>query len=152
MSRTDKDRPYRVKVLDTTLPLVEDHIHHAHRVRSRRGMLDHPDHPDNNWSTGTRVTHVCDLPERGNRRIAGHPTTSPGSCCTREVSSWAQPPWWHSGNPPKDFIAGKWTRPERRRKRDTLREATKTYNTTGDLEGYDYPSFQHRHNATWWWD
>lgn len=145
MSRTDKDRPYRVKVTDSTLPLIEHHTHHAHYAWSDR-------HPEAGcWST--KVEHGCDLPDLDDPSAAEHATSAGRhACCTRDVAWWSAWRSWRSHGVPRWYRQHTWYEPERARERDVLREAAKEYNGSGDLDGYDLPNHQHRHRGRWWWD
>lgn len=53
---------------------------------------------------------------------------------------------------PRWYRAHIWYEPERTRERDVLRETAKAYNAGDDLEDWDFPNFQHRHGAGWYWD
>ena len=142
MSRTDKDRPYRVRVADTTLRAYEDHTHHSHYAW-RRSHLDMP-----RW--GGMVEHACDLPERS--AAAEHPSSAGWTCCDYDLAWWADGRYRSNAHPPRWFINHIWHAPERTRARDTLREVVKEYNGEGEIDFYDYPNFQHRNRAAWYWE
>lgn len=59
---------------------------------------------------------------------------------------------YYGSNVPLWFRQHTWYEPERTRERVVLREVAKEYNAGADLDGYDFPSFQHRHRASWHWD
>jgi hypothetical protein len=53
------------------------------------------------------------------------------------------PSWYNNQN---------WTRPERRRERDSLRDLAREYNANGELDDGDFENRQHRHEGIWnWW-
>ena len=65
--------------------------------------------------------------------------------------------WWllhchhyHYG-PPSWFRKNLWWAPERIRERGRLGEFRKEYNATGRLEDPDFPNYQHKHCALWYW-
>ena len=136
MSRTDKDRPWRVKIADRTLPLIEEHNHHSHY----------------SWRiNAVREFGECDLPDEP--PVMG-PHDYPLGC------SYHLPSWHEGGRifadgcAPHWYRHSTWTGPERTRERDSLREASKAYNSHAHDEDdfdYDFPNFQHRHRSTWMW-
>lgn len=151
MSRTDKDRPLWVKNTDETLPLVPHH-EHLYRLNEEGRYRRVPTGAD-----------VCDLLSPADQRERD-------AHAERFQYSWLtcgwQVDWWSPGgggyrdySPPRWYVQHQWHRPERVRARVSLREAAKEYNAKGweedDEEGegflYDYPNYQHRHRARFWW-
>jgi len=138
MSRTDKDRPYRVRAADPHQP--GRYARHA----SYRYY----------WQGSSCMGADCDLPDFHDRRPTAtwhqRNTGVPSPDCTWELEHWVTSPY--GGSSPKWFTDHVWHNPERRRERDELRAARREYNAHGDLEGFDFANFQGRHSATWNWE
>lgn len=52
---------------------------------------------------------------------------------------------------PRDYRRDLWFGPERARERDDLRGAAREYNAYGEVDDFDFPNPQARHQASWWW-
>ena len=87
-------------------------------------------------TTDTSIPCTCDnYPEA--------PTCTPEYPYDYGYLRGGAPSWYNNQN---------WTRPERRRERDSLRDLAREYNANGDLEDDDFENRQHRHEGIWnWW-
>jgi hypothetical protein len=159
MSRTDKDRPYRIKVQDSTYFRDEDHDHRPSRRFCITGTVEQS-RTYYNWKTKEPITRTwterlgyyhyyppaCDLgdfPGEG-KYYRWHNTH-----CGYSLPSYVAR--YHS-TVPKWYVDHVWNNAERVRERSRLREAAKEWNANGDLDDYDFPNLQHRHRAKWLWD
>jgi len=133
MSRTDKDRPYWVKVRDRRVPTVERHWHHGLRWRRWRQI------------NGTG----CDLAEFD---AATDRTAKQWFNCERHLAAEYHRRYHRDGPAPRWFTHHVWFEPERVRERDRLGEIVKEYHAHREVEDYDFPNHQHNHNARWLWD
>lgn len=129
MSKTDKTRPGWVKAF------FDAPIHHDHR----KGVCREETFEDAQaWATRR---------PRYNWRTDDYPT------CTRywggrytfiaSLQYGESVPGW--------FVKHVWREPERRRERDDLRDLAREYNTYGDLEDDDFPNYQARNSAKWYY-
>lgn len=50
------------------------------------------------------------------------------------------------------YVDHVWHNPERVRERDQLGKMVKEYNATGGIEDGDFPNWQARYSAVWYWD
>lgn len=71
-----------------------------------------------------------------------------GACSQR--CGWTMP-HWALCTPPDWYVHEVWYGPERRRERDGLRAMVKDWNANYFAFEEDFPNYQHRHSATWWW-
>lgn len=133
MSRTDKDRPYWVRVRDQHEATLE---RHWHAVGWRRQPAGHEP--------------ACDL---------AHFDTAAGGrfvlwtfTCDRYIPNWASGGRWWS-HAPGDWVKKTWHGPERTRERAALKEAVYLFNAGGleSLDDYDFENRQARHCAQWAW-
>jgi hypothetical protein len=125
MSRTDKDRPYRVRAMDPLEPgRYERHWHDFTR----------------RWFIGQRpdIDH-CDL---GTNPYADWRNRD---WCTFELESWAYSPWRNSHKDERRVIGHK---PHRARARRDLEQIRQEFNA-GIREEWDVFSPQHRHSVDW---
>jgi hypothetical protein len=53
---------------------------------------------------------------------------------------------------PRWYVEHVWHNPERVRERDSLDKLAKEYNATGGIEDGDFPNWQARGCASWYWD
>lgn len=67
-----------------------------------------------------------------------------------ELCGWNMRHWALGGAPP-EYVHLVWWGPERSRERNDLRAMAKEWNANHDLDEEDFPNYQHRHCATWWW-
>jgi hypothetical protein len=118
MSRTDKDRPYRVRAADART-LREEHDSRCERHTPRR-----PEH---------RGVLPCDIDASGIH-----------TRCYRTGSA-PQRFWWMS-TCPSGIGYRDWTRPDRQRARLALRAALREHNADGDTD-IEPPIEQHRHRG-----
>ncbi len=118
MSRTDKDRPYRVRAADARA-LREEHHYRCERRAPLR--------PDRGESL------PCDIDARGIH-----------TRCYR--TGQAPKRFWWIFTCPSDISYRDWTRPDRQRARLALRAALRDYNAHGDTD-LEAPTEQHRHRA-----
>lgn len=135
MSRTDKDRPYRVRAAD---PHEQGRYprHNCGGIRRR-------------WQRTVEELE-CDLPDFHDRTPRGprywlHTV----NVCTWDLDHWVFSPY--GDGPPSWYRNHVWHAPERVRERDHLREAAKAYNAGDDLEDYDFPNFQARSCAKYYY-
>lgn len=136
MSRTDAHAPY------WTQAVWYEPSHHLYceLYTNRLGRHHLSDEP-------------CNLPERAVRH-AGVRNRRYVPLCTWEPvwPTWRQVRWLNVGRVPHWYTHHVWFEPDRVRTRDTLRDMAKEYNALGVLEDGDFPNYQHRHGATWYWD
>lgn len=134
MSRTDKHAPY------WTWCEWYEPCHHLYcENRASRARQKAPKQP-------------CNLPERPVRHAGGRTRVYVGLCTWEPVwPSWREARWQHVNRVPKWYIQHVWTNPERVRVRDKLRDIKKNYEAWAYFDG-DFPNYQHRHMATWYWD
>lgn len=130
MSRTDKDRPYEVRVRDPYEHTYEYHYHHGY-ARA--------------WNPHRELG--CDLDKWDAVRDRVRPRWYFN--CGRDLSAVSR---WRTTNVPGWYVNHTWTAPERLRERVSLRDAAREYNAGGDLDGFDFDCPQHRHRSAWWWD
>lgn len=138
MSRTDKDRSYRVRAADPF-----EHGRYASHYHARRAWQQHL------WAESFAedgVLRECDLPDFHDRQPVGHRS---GTFCGWELEHWVFSPF--GGSASQDFRRSFWHGPERRRERDGLGEIRKVANAGADLEDVDFNNRQARHSATWAW-
>ena len=97
--------------------------------------------------------YVCDLPDRPVRHGGGrvHVLTQ---MCTWEP---AWPPYnrmhkLFGSHVPGWYVDHVWHNPERVRERDQLGKMVKEYIATGGIEDGDFPNWQARYSAVWYWD
>lgn len=107
------------------------------------------------WQRWAR-THTCNLPEHPVRQrpipwkirrltpMCQWAPTYPSCRENRKLTIGRHVPRW--------YVNHVWTEPERVRERDQLRNLAREYNAHGDLEDGDFPNWQHRRGATWYWD
>ena len=136
MSRTDKEMPWWV-----IAPWYEPH--HVRKCE----FAQH-----SRWLEGPWVT--CTLPARAVRgrnqvrRRGGLQT-----CIWTPVwPSWREARHLHVNPVPRWYVRHIWWDRERTRQRGKLGELVKEFNSNADLVDGDFPSWQHRHCATWYWD
>lgn len=136
MSRTDKDRPYRVRAADPYEP--GRYAWHMHTPRYRHRTVPNAD-------------GSCDLADFHDRAptLGWRGRWNNGPNCTWELEHWVFSPW--GGSAPHWYRRIRWHGPERARERADLREAAKLFNAGEDIDGFDFPSPQARHCATWEW-
>lgn len=134
MSRTDKHAPY------WTWCEWYEPCHHLYcENRASRAGQKAPKQP-------------CNLPERPVRHAGRRTRIYVGLCTWEPVwPSWREARWQHVNHVPRWYIQHVWHNPERVRSRDKLKQFRKLYNA-GDRGDMDYPNWQHRHMATWYWD
>lgn len=138
MSRTEKDRPYWVKVRDPRTPTVEEH-HHVPSFWQR--------------IRGTAVLG-CDLADFD---AATDRTARGGFFCVRHLAVEYHRRYHRGGPAPAWFTHHVWFEPERTRERDALREAAKAYRAAvaagcaADWD-FDFANHQHRQCGRWLWD
>lgn len=159
MSRTDKDRPYRVKVQDETYARDEDHDHrpkrgaycvtHIEQVTETHYSWLFKEHRTRTYTVRRGYYHyaepTCDLgefPGQG-KWYRWYNTQCGWSLPRHEARYYSTVPKW--------YVDHTWNNPERVRVRDRLREAAKSYNAGEELDDYDFPNHQHRHRARWLW-
>jgi hypothetical protein len=136
MSRTDRDRPYRVRAADPHEPRVAVHSHVPRW--SRRPKAGDADYD-------------CDLPDYHDR--------TPEDATTRRYT-WNSPncywqmPYWvfspYGGGPPKWYRDHVWTNPERLRERLELGEARKRWNAGDLLEDFDFACWANHREGGYW--
>jgi hypothetical protein len=169
VSRTDKDRPYEVRLRD---PHEATEEHHDHRpvyrycvtgeetvTRRERDWLrswdwirdcDRVVYKDVTFTRTRRFAvaceAVCDLDGEYVRRGA------PGWGRTGCYRSFLYQERWRVTNVPRWFTHANWFSPERVRERDDLRGCAREYNAGYDVDDFDFPSYGHRHSAAWDWD
>lgn len=69
--------------------------------------------------------------------------------CTPEwPATWRK---WYDGGVPNWARLSGWYKPERTRERLDLRTVAREYNAGEDVDDFDFPNFQHRHEAGWWY-
>lgn len=118
MSRTDKDRPFWVKLNDPSENRTDDHMHHTRGLWSK------------DWDG------VCDIDKPYGptlKRWAGRN-------CHRMIHNYN--PWDDPTKEDRDLL---YYGPLRASERDTLKKAAKEYNTTGDTEDV-FLQEKHRHS------
>lgn len=94
----------------------------------------------------------CNLPERPVRHAGVRTRVYVGLCTWEPVwPRWRQARWLHVGKVPKWYVDHVWNNAERTRVRDGLNKICKLYNS-GDRDDMDFPNWQHRHGAIWYWD
>jgi len=54
-------------------------------------------------------------------------------------------------SPPSDAVTTAWDSTERNRERCSLRGAVREYNAQGEVDDFDFPCYQHRRRATYWY-
>lgn len=135
MSRTDKQMPWWV-IAPWYEPCHARRCEFAHRYR---------------WSGGARA--VCNLPTRAVRNAGRYPKYGPEECFWTPVwPSWREATPLYVNPVPRWYVRHIWWGPERTRKRNKLGEMVKEYNSNADLDDGDFPNWQHRQCATWYWD
>lgn len=130
MSRTDKDRPWQLRICDTSgsLPVWFEHDSSRHA----RGECD------------------AGSDERGG--AVEHFRTHRSRPWYRQDCSWQASFWAFQPGPPHQYCVETWHGPERIRERVDLRNLAREYNAHGDLHDGDFPNWQHRQGASWhWW-
>jgi hypothetical protein len=135
MSRTDRDRPYRVRSADPHEPREAVHSHVCRRWRHE---------PDCPHDLG------CDLPDYHDR-TPDSPTDKPR--WTRPNCYWRLTYWVFSpygGGPPKWYRDARWHNPERGRVRAHNVEWRKVANAGGDLEDWDLACWATHHEGGYW--
>lgn len=95
----------------------------------------------------------CDLPERAVRHGASPPRRGVRGCTWEPIRPrWRQCRWLNVGRVPKWYCDHVWHNVERVRTRDGLRDLAREYDTDGVLADGDFPNWQARHGAPWYWD
>lgn len=123
MSRTDKDRPYWVRVRDKHEKRSESHTHRSWRSREEL---------------------ACDIDQHD---AQGYNERHDGHCGYQlDLHKGCR---YHS-SPPGWLVDHLYHEPMRRDARDVLREAAKEWNGSGDTEREPL-SPQNRHDAHWHW-
>lgn len=207
MSRTDKDRPYRVKLSDETLGSYIDHDHtrgYCEVAPANTSWHDIVNSRNHNCNKVLRGVLYCAKKStlkvgqrlggpgwwiynsrdcwRSYRAWEGDPYTSdsywvstqceghlvvdrdtsiPCVCdewgpyprCDRELPEQNAVRYYRRGGAPKWFNDHVWQNPERVRERDELKKAAALYNA-GDWDDefdFDFPNYQHRRNASWYY-
>lgn len=161
MSRTDKDRPYEVKVRDNTLDREVRHNHEPRRIFCITGEVEST-YTTYSWKTGEKIERTstkrtgyygtidnpCDIEAFDSTRSdGGRYRFRDGRCGYSLPFHEAR---WHTA-PPKWYRDHVYHNPERVRTRDTLLAAKKDWNANGDTE-IEVEERQGRHSATWlWW-
>lgn len=137
MSRTDKEMPWWV---------ICDWYEPAHGINCRYRIPRH-------WRSRERDAE-CTLPDRPVRHRGRFVYFRGLSTCTWETvwPSWRQARYLHVRAVPRWYVQHVWDNAERVRERDGLRKMVKEYNSNADLADGDFPNWQHRHCATWYWD
>ena len=137
MSRTDKDRPYRVRAADPYQP-GRYARHSSYRYF---------------WQGSTcGADDGCDLPDYHDRTPEpGYRDSRSGHDCTWELEHWVFSPYGEG--PPRWYRNHVWHAPERVRERDDLAVARDLYNAGGPeaLENFDFPNFQARNCAKYYY-
>lgn len=113
MSRTDKDRPYRVREVDETAGVVYPDHWHTPRYWDRFGD-----------------EHVCDLPERPETQCE-HPSSLGRLSCSFTTDADGGSKYFR-GVPPRWFRQARFYRPDRTRVRTQTQTALKAWNGAGD--------------------
>lgn len=123
MSRTDKDRPYWVRLNDSSENRVADHTHHPYG-----GW----------WNPGGRwfaEEYVCDI----DKPMTGHYEIDRKRNCDYRLANYR----WYD-EPTKRDRREEYYAPLRHEERDTLDKAVKQYNATGEVDDIYLPE-SHRH-------
>jgi hypothetical protein len=136
MSRTDRDRPYRVRSADPHEPRVAVHSHVCRR------WLHEPDCP---------VELTCDLPDSHDRTPEPPRRWPSPTSCYWALAHWVYSPYRGVGGVPKWYRDSTWNNPERVRERDSLGDARKRWNAGDDLEDFDFACWA-RHREGGYWD
>lgn len=157
MSRTDKDRPYRIKIQDETLARRERHDHRPRvvacitdeeKVTERRRHWLHRD--IETTRTYTKRTYYngsipveCDIdvPDDYSRRRWGV------NRCGYELSG--EPKYWHT-TAPREF-RNSLTRTNRRKVKHAAHEAARDYNENGDTDIEPLDKYAPRSAAWLYW-
>lgn len=150
MSRTDKDRPYRVKVMDPTLSRNEEHDHLPETRFCVTGFKTVvTSYPGWDASREVRVGYrhaydaVCDIDDFNGERRDWRSHHCGYSLPWHEARYRSSPPAW--------YRRAVYHAPERTNARDVLRAATKDWNANGDTD-IEPVSRQTRNSAAWlWW-
>jgi hypothetical protein len=167
MSRTDKDRPYEVRLRDSHERVVEHHDHvptyrycvtGEYEVAERRrrwdthtGYLSNPPRYDEVVRSRVRRFAVaceatCDLDD------STLPSTLFAHLRWRHCyRSFLYTERWRATSVPRWFRNARWDAPERQRERVDLRNAARSWNAGDDLDDFDFPNHAHRHCAAWDW-
>lgn len=135
MSRTDKEMPWWV-----IAPWYEPC--HARQCE----FAQH-----NQWLKGPWLT--CNLPTRAVRNAGRYPKYGREDCFWTPVwPSWREARFLRASPAPRWHVQHIWSNRERTRKRSKLGEMAKEYNSNADLDDGDFPNWQYRQCATWYWD
>jgi hypothetical protein len=137
MSRTRKDRPYRVKVNDPREPKRVSHRHSAFGISGTNFL-------GQDFAVQGHCTADQPAVHRSNRdRLAVRP-------CETDLD-WRLS---HSRRVPRGVITEAYWNPFRQEERITLQKLAAEYNAQGDLETEAILSEQHRHAGFGggWWD
>lgn len=108
-----------------------------------------------NRSGQKTVKGPCNLPAEPVRHNSRFMYRRAGHTCSWEPvwPNFRQARWLvFSRHVPRRYVKHVWSGPERVRGRDGLRDMVKGYNGNGNLADGDFPCWQHRHCATWYWD
>lgn len=136
MSRTDAHAPY------WTWATWYEPCHHLYC----------PNGTNRYWQKRQGKTQPCNLPKRPVRHAGARTRVYVGLCTWEPVfPRWRQARWLHVGQVPKWYVDHVWNNSERVRVRDGLNRIRKEYSAWSYLDG-DFPNWQHRHGATWYWD
>jgi hypothetical protein len=133
VSRTDKDIPYRIRVLRTEEPRYADHGHHL-IGRSMRFPSGWGHYTDEITFTG------CDLDNEPTREDSYR-------ACEWHLAHWAYSWYEHPGVKER---RNSWHKPDRSATRMGLRELNRSFTGSEDLDGLDDDHvrvFQHRGSA-----
>lgn len=133
MSRTDKDRPYRVRAADP----------HQRGRYARHGGFYY-------WQRSEGGHPVCDLPDFHDRTPeASYFSGRDGHTCTWELEHYVFSPYG-SGGVPKWYVRAFWHSPERTREREDLGAARRLYNAGDDLEDFDFANYRSGRSSARW--
>ena len=164
MSRTDKDRPYRIRSVDETYGLVEYHDHREVHVRCITGEHEVTEIRRSPWNdsglieyTRTERTHyngsrpaVCDIDKPDTRRYVW----SNNNCYRDNFHGGKRTIYYNymCASPPAWFVKHIYHSPMRRDSRDVLRNAARDYNTYGDTDLDEDLTVLSESSAKWlWW-
>lgn len=143
MSRTDKDRPWRVRASDPHQPGRRASHYHTRRLNQKGAFAEH--------FAEDGLLAECDLPDFHDRRPSPpgwRAAVSEGTWCTWQLEHYVFSPYG-VGGVPKWYVDYTWNNPERVRERSELGAARQRYNAGDDLEDFDFPNYQHHHRAAW---